>query len=69
MIKIHTGCLYQNYQDDEVSQGYRIIKNMGHGYNDNLMSDICGFKIGLDYNFQRMRKDKVKLFLNEDAKT
>jgi predicted RNA-binding Zn-ribbon protein involved in translation (DUF1610 family) len=52
--------MYEWLRDDEVSQGYRIIKNMGHGYNDNLMSDICGFKIGLDYNFQRMRKDRVK---------
>ena len=52
--------MYEWMRDDEVSKGFRIVKGMGFGYNDELMTDICGFKIGLDYNYQRIRKSKVK---------
>ena len=46
--------------EDEVSKGYRIIKGMFHGYNDELLSKICGFDIGLEYDYDRPEKAIVR---------
>jgi len=52
--------MYEWLPDDEVSQGFKIIKGMSYGYNDELLSGICGFNIGLQYDYYRPQKSRVK---------
>jgi Zn-ribbon RNA-binding protein len=52
--------MYEWSPEDEVSKGYRIIKGMGYGYNDELLSKICGFDIGLKYDYDRPKKTMVR---------
>ena len=52
--------MYEWSPEDEVSKGHRIIKGMFHGYNDELLSKICGFDIGLEYDYDRPKKARVR---------
>ena len=44
--------MYEWDNDDEISQGFRILKDVSR-YNDEFLTEICGFDIGLDYDYQR----------------
>ena len=44
--------MYEWDNDDEISQGFRILKDDSR-YKDDYLTDICGFDIGLNYDYQR----------------